>query len=330
MLGKCAQFTTSQACNVLDIFCSWCGTSQKCHVKGSVLNECLRADMKQMAIDGANQAANATKQFIADVKNDCRSYDGNMSACKIALECIPCEVGNTCFFIGDLQNTCVRAKVAEVVDKVTGAVKAVSEWAKDRYTNVENWGKSICADKYTDKDSCDAATQCTWCDVNTKCFIYSSYNNPCGNIQKGVTNVKNWWNGLWDKAKCETDKLSAYDALVKARDYTASNMKLACGEYEKSKLYTQKFVTALNMYRSQNISALVDVQIAMAQQTLQDAVKSIDESSNQSAMMTAYEESNPCVKTDKEASGSATLALPFVGFGGGVVLSACSALLAAA
>jgi hypothetical protein len=236
----------------------------------------------------------------------CAKFAGpdQQSACKEAPDCIPCEIDgfHKCYYIADLGNACVQKVLNQVVDRTSGILREISDWAAGAWNDIHNWGSAICG-TYTTNTTCIDARACTWCEASNQCYIYASYNNPCGNFQKGVQKIKEFWNKLWKKAQnykaCSQEQVDAHQILNDAVRYSADNVRLACRTYNERELYVERFVNALELLSNndtfESLGGMADVQVGLARQSLLDAADAINSSSVEKNMLQAYLDSNECL-----------------------------------
>eukprot|EP00448_Togula_jolla_P015150 CAMPEP_0170592166 /NCGR_PEP_ID=MMETSP0224-20130122/12785_1 /TAXON_ID=285029 /ORGANISM="Togula jolla, Strain CCCM 725" /LENGTH=635 /DNA_ID=CAMNT_0010916065 /DNA_START=68 /DNA_END=1975 /DNA_ORIENTATION=+ len=300
-LKQCSTYTNIDACTGGIVkLCSWCNQTQSCHVAGSAMNKCTRDQALALAQEQAQAVFTSGKavasKAVEDTKAECAGY--NVTMCKEVSYCIPCSINSACYFMGDIENQCVRQKVSQIINATSGVVLPMWEWGKKTWTNAVEWGNNICGKWGSDQSACEGANGCTWCDESSSCWIVTSVENPCGWFQKGADGVKDWWNQQFADDKCSSEQKTAWDYLQQAKNWASENTAAACREYNKRELYTQKFMSSLD-YLQNNLTAadvqdMLNLQIMMAAQAMSDARAAINQSNAEDAALEGFQESNPC------------------------------------
>jgi hypothetical protein len=312
--------------------CNWCNTTRSCHTKGSVLDECVRDDLINIAYEAGSEAAKqatelikqrALEQYAAE-QAYCANETGQMksrneSSCAAEAKCIWCAAAgkadvNTCYFLGDLENECVKWRISQFVD-AAGKLKPVGDWFSSQWKNAVTWGQNLCGkhvdaskDVETNTETCTADKKCYWCDDDQQCYIYGDVGSPCGTAQKGKDWVVNKWNDLWGNgATCSNNKVTAYETMKEGMQLTLDNLAVACKELASSEVYASRTMVGLQTDLGNAASAaseLASIQLQKARRALIDAAVAINASTKANTSITAFEETNPCVTDDLLSAGS--------------------------
>lgn len=320
-IATCESYTTKDKCTggVMSLSvpgCEWCSTNSKCYIMGDLKhNTCLQEHMKNMAKEQANKALDAGKAAVtaqvAAIMDGCSQHSGNdpshLMNCSSKVECVWCDkVGDTtynrCYFMGDVENVCLRAEVQATIDAVSGAAKAVSEWAGNAWNDISQFSSSICG-KHTTSGDCGNAGECDWCDKDNQCYIVASALNPCGWAQSAISEGKKFFeNQFSNKKPC--DMQAAYDKLKEVAGKAASNADLACTEFIKSDFYAKRSFSALASDMTaagESLQSMASVKVQQAQLHYDAALEAVNNTNANQDALKAMEANNECLTSGASA-----------------------------
>jgi len=274
---------------------------------GSLANTCLRAELadvaKEHAIDAGTAAWEAAKGQYTSVIDGCRAHDGVPVNCSAQAECIWCGgVGNTqynmCYFMGDTSNKCLQQTIGPYVDTASGLFVDVKDRAIAGYKSVKAWGENLCG-QHKEKSACDEAPQCSYCGTDSLCYVYGSVNNPCGNFQKTLGEIKDAWNSFFGSDGCAADVKAASDTLTTAVQMATDNVAALCKAYTASEVYATRSLAALqsDLGNATDFAAqTASMHLATATQNAHDAVDAVKELKSEKDSLQALQEANPCLE----------------------------------
>lgn len=309
-MSACGDHTTHDEC-VGDsatvagsLFCQWCEQTRKCHTMGSLANTCLRAELadmaKEHAVNVGTEAWEAAKDKYTSVIDGCQAHDGDAGNCSAQVQCTWCGGDhNKCYFIGDTSNKCFQEVIGPYVDTASGLIADVKDRAIEGYESVKAWGENLCG-QHKEKTACDNAAQCSYCDTDSLCYVWGSVSNPCGFFQGAIGTIEDAWNSLFGSdPACAADVQAAGDTLVIAVQMATDNVAALCKAYTTSEVYSTRSLAALqsDLGNATDFAAeTASMHLATASRNAHDAVDAVKELKNETKLLEALKEANPCLE----------------------------------
>lgn len=345
--------TSTKAACTNSVVCSWCSKTTKCHNKGSPQNECMMDALKMFAMDGVTKAkgtltsaqktaqvqlqkaANATRKKFAAQQARCLGFN-DTKTCYDDWRCMWCSKAddkdvNNCYFTGDTGNPCISQHLGKITD-AAGKVQDAGKWmmskANETWTDMKNWGSNICGKHDGTNTSCTAATACSWCKDNNKCYIYGSVNNPCGmkkyldKAKAGMANawagVKSWWTGSESGSACTADIVETGKKVREQADAAQKNLNMACEHLANTQAFAERTYMASLLFNKTSQDADADealsltnsMEVYSAALAVKATTEAISEHNETMTALDSFKANNPnCTTKTSNAVQSASAVL---------------------